>query len=119
MTILEQFRGHEQKDLRLTYPEIQLNNLNLHEDVNGTTNHAANGSNGHSESSDIRVDAIVVGAGQSGICTASYLQASGISYVGLERNKKIGDNWTLRYDCLKVSVFPRCRSRQLTSLFGW
>ena len=96
MTILEQFKGYEQDDLRLKYPELPMNGLNL----NGNAMNM-NG-NEHSEGLETRVDAIVLGAGQSGLCMASYLQASGISYVALERNKKIGDNWALRYDCLKV-----------------
>ncbi len=100
MTILEQFKGHEQEDLRSKYPETQIDELSL----NGYANGMTNGTNGHSESFETKVDAIVIGAGQSGICTASYLQASGISYVLLERNEKVGDNWTMRYDCLKVSL---------------
>lgn len=106
MTILDQFKGHEQEDLRVKYPELSMDGLSLNGKANGKTNGTngkTNGANGHSESSETKVDAIVIGAGQSGICTASYLQASGISYVVLERNKKVGDNWALRYDCLKVS----------------
>ena len=99
MTILDQFKGYEQEDLRIKYPELRISESDL---TGNATKGMANGINGHSKSLETEVDAIVLGAGQSGICMASYLQASGISYVALERNKKVGDNWSLRYDCLKV-----------------
>jgi len=41
---------------------------------------------------------VIVGAGQAGLSLAGRLQALGISYVLIERNKRIGDNWTSRYD---------------------
>ena len=92
MTILEQFKGYEQEDLRLKFPEQPTGAL-----TNGVS-HAPD------TETETKVDAIVLGAGQSGLCVASYLQASGVSYLALERNKQIGDNWALRYDCLKVGT---------------
>ena len=94
MTILEQFKGHEQEDLRVKYPER----------LNDDSRHTANGLDENARGLDrkVEVEAIVLGAGQSGICTASYLQAIGISYLALERNPNVGDNWVFRYDHLKV-----------------
>lgn len=43
----------------------------------------------------------IVGAGQAGLSLAGRLQALGISYVLIERNKRIGDNWTSRFDTVR------------------
>ncbi|KKA21554.1 Flavin-containing monooxygenase [Rasamsonia emersonii CBS 393.64] len=47
-------------------------------------------------------DCVVVGAGQAGLSTAGRLQALGVSYVLIERNDQVGDNWLLRYDSVKL-----------------
>ncbi|KAL4875462.1 putative flavin-containing monooxygenase [Aspergillus karnatakaensis] len=51
-------------------------------------------------SSDIdgMTDAVVVGAGQSGLFTLSRFKALGVTAIGLEKNAAVGDNWTNRYD---------------------
>jgi NADPH-dependent 2,4-dienoyl-CoA reductase/sulfur reductase-like enzyme len=41
-------------------------------------------------------DCVVVGAGMAGLCVAGYLKALGINAVNLERNVRIGQNWTDR-----------------------
>ncbi|KIM92618.1 hypothetical protein OIDMADRAFT_185081 [Oidiodendron maius Zn] len=47
-------------------------------------------------------DCVVVGAGMAGLCTAGRLETLGMSYVVLERNKHIGDNWTQRYESVRL-----------------
>ncbi|KAL1970059.1 hypothetical protein VTN77DRAFT_6464 [Rasamsonia byssochlamydoides] len=47
-------------------------------------------------------DCVVVGAGQAGLSTAGRLQALGLSYILIERNDEVGDNWLLRYDSVKL-----------------
>ncbi|KAH8798538.1 putative flavin-containing monooxygenase [Xylogone sp. PMI_703] len=47
-------------------------------------------------------DCVIVGAGQAGLCTAAYCLALGLSYVVLEKNKRIGDNWRLRYQSARL-----------------
>ncbi|KAF2405184.1 FAD/NAD(P)-binding domain-containing protein [Trichodelitschia bisporula] len=54
----------------------------------------SNGSNVH--------DCVVVGAGMSGLCVAGYLKALGVSAVVLEKNAYIGQNWTDRYDSVRI-----------------
>ena len=49
-------------------------------------------------------DCVVVGGGQAGLSVAGRLQALGISYVVLEKNKAVGDSWKMRYDS------ARCQS---------
>jgi len=41
---------------------------------------------------------VVVGGGQAGLSTAGRLKALGVSYVVLEQNDRIGDNWMKRYE---------------------
>jgi len=40
---------------------------------------------------------LIVGAGQAGLSTAARLKALGIKSLIIDREKKIGDNWRLRY----------------------
>lgn len=61
--------------------------------------HSTNGFRKPAEPS--RVDCVVVGAGMSGLSVAGRLQALGVSYVVLEKNEQVGDNWTNRYDSAK------------------
>lgn len=46
-------------------------------------------------------DCVIVGGGQSGLSTAGRLQAFGASYVVLEQNAHVGDNWANRYRSAK------------------
>ncbi|KAL2012451.1 hypothetical protein VTN00DRAFT_5169 [Thermoascus crustaceus] len=47
-------------------------------------------------------DCVVVGAGLAGLCTAGRLKALSVSYLVIERNSQVGDNWALRYDSAKL-----------------
>ncbi|RAH49265.1 flavin-containing monooxygenase [Aspergillus brunneoviolaceus CBS 621.78] len=50
----------------------------------------------------VDVDCVVVGAGHSGLGTAGRLKALGVSCVVVERNARVGDNWRVRYDSLRL-----------------
>jgi hypothetical protein len=52
-------------------------------------------------------ECLIVGGGQSGLSTAGRLKALGVSYLVVEKNANVGDNWKLRYDLTKC-MFPRC-----------
>jgi NAD(P)-binding Rossmann-like domain len=43
-------------------------------------------------------DCVIVGAGLAGLSVAGRLKALGVSYVVLEKNHEVGDNWRMRYD---------------------
>lgn len=47
-----------------------------------------------------RHEAVIIGAGQSGLAAAYYLAKRGIDFVVLEANDRVGDNWRSRYDSL-------------------
>ncbi|KAJ5620688.1 hypothetical protein N7510_004672 [Penicillium lagena] len=47
-------------------------------------------------------DCVIVGAGMAGLSVAGRLKALGVSYVILEQNDDIGDNWINRYDSAKL-----------------
>ncbi|KAK6373275.1 hypothetical protein LTS17_008294 [Exophiala oligosperma] len=71
-------------------------------------------------------DCVVVGGGQAGLSVAGRLQSQGISYVVLEKNAHVGDNWKLRYQSTKLHTtresshlpfdrtFPACYPEFLT-----
>lgn len=39
-----------------------------------------------------------------GLLLAGRLKAFGIDYLVIDKNKNVGDNWSLRYDCLRFHV---------------
>ncbi|EXJ55143.1 hypothetical protein A1O7_08068 [Cladophialophora yegresii CBS 114405] len=103
-TVLEQLEGCEDVDV-LQPVERGLNGVNGHHDGQVNGNHAlANGANGDTAatSSAPHFDCVVVGAGQAGLGTAGRLQALGLSYVVLDKNAQVGDNWMTRYDSARL-----------------
>ncbi|KAJ9662197.1 hypothetical protein H2198_001548 [Neophaeococcomyces mojaviensis] len=80
VTILECFVGQKNPDELVT--------------VNSPASHSAL----HTEQEYF---VVIVGAGQAGLSLAGRLQALDISYVLIERNKRVGDNWTSRYDSIR------------------
>ncbi|GFF57833.1 indole-3-pyruvate monooxygenase YUCCA6 [Aspergillus udagawae] len=56
--------------------------------------------------SSLRYGCVVVGAGQAGLAVAGRLKALGISYLAIDRNSRIGDNWLNRYNSVKLHT-PR------------
>lgn len=47
-----------------------------------------------------RHEAVVIGAGQSGLAASYHLMRHGLEHVVLEAQSRIGDNWRTRYDSL-------------------
>lgn len=58
----------------------------------------------HQQTPQQHYDCVIVGGGQSGLCTAGRLQALGVSYICIDSNSEVGDSWRLRYDSSK-SIF--------------
>ena len=84
-TILEQLKGQENADVL----EVRSK----------TTQSSANGS---VESKHF--ECAVVGGGPSGLSMSGRLQALGISYIMLDKNKEVGDCWKGRYSSAKCSL---------------
>jgi putative flavoprotein involved in K+ transport len=49
-----------------------------------------------------RYDTIVIGAGQAGLVTGYHLQRASRSFLILDGNARVGDNWRERYDSLRL-----------------
>lgn len=95
-TVLEQLEGCDDVDVLLP-AHTATNGANGNHLTNG--NHVAtNGVNG----TPAHFDCVVVGAGQAGLGTAGRLQALGLSYVVLDKNAQVGDNWMTRYDSARL-----------------
>jgi putative flavoprotein involved in K+ transport len=45
---------------------------------------------------------IVIGAGQAGLAIGYFLKQSGVSFIIVDANKRIGDSWRNRWDTLKL-----------------
>ncbi|KAF4886350.1 putative indole-3-pyruvate monooxygenase YUCCA3 [Colletotrichum fructicola] len=54
---------------------------------------------------DFRTDVLVIGGGNAGVILAGRLKALNVDYVVVDRNKQVGDNWRLRYDCMRFHTF--------------
>jgi putative flavoprotein involved in K+ transport len=48
------------------------------------------------------IDILIIGAGQAGLAVAYYLRSSGLSYLLVDGNERIGDSWRQRYDSLSL-----------------
>jgi len=49
-----------------------------------------------------KFNVIVIGAGQAGLSTGYYLSKTGLSFLILDANKRIGDSWRSRWDSLHL-----------------
>lgn len=49
-----------------------------------------------------RLDVIVIGAGQAGLAVGYYLKRSGLRFVILDGNARVGDSWRQRWDSLRL-----------------
>ncbi|MGH2382338.1 MAG: flavin-containing monooxygenase [Candidatus Limnocylindria bacterium] len=49
-----------------------------------------------------RYEAVIIGAGQAGLAAGYHLKRSGMNFVVLDGNSRIGDNWRTRYDSLRL-----------------
>ncbi|KEF53375.1 uncharacterized protein A1O9_10350 [Exophiala aquamarina CBS 119918] len=70
------------------------------------------------KNSDTDFDCIIVGAGFAGLCLAGRLKAMGISYLIIEKNENIGDNWTSRYDSARFHTSKYYSDMPLGNIFG-
>ncbi|KAG8676498.1 hypothetical protein FPOAC2_02628 [Fusarium poae] len=52
----------------------------------------------------IETDVFIIGGGNSAAALSACLKAFGVESVMAERNANVGDNWALRYDCMKFHV---------------
>jgi putative flavoprotein involved in K+ transport len=49
-----------------------------------------------------RYDTVVIGAGQAGLSAGYHVKRAGRSFVILDANERVGDNWRQRYDSLRL-----------------
>ncbi|KAK3897232.1 putative indole-3-pyruvate monooxygenase YUCCA4 [Staphylotrichum tortipilum] len=49
-------------------------------------------------------DVLIMGGGNAGITLSARLKALGVDSLMLERNDNVGDNWALRYECMRFHV---------------
>ncbi|RSL52688.1 hypothetical protein CEP54_010767 [Fusarium duplospermum] len=53
---------------------------------------------------DINTDVFIIGGGNAAVALASRLKTLGVDSVMAERNPRVGDNWALRYECMKFHI---------------
>ncbi|KAF3764155.1 hypothetical protein M406DRAFT_71282 [Cryphonectria parasitica EP155] len=52
----------------------------------------------------IETDVFILGGGNGGLILAARLKALGVDTVVVDKNPQPGDNWALRYDCLRFHI---------------
>lgn len=52
----------------------------------------------------IETDVFIIGGGNAAASLAARLKALGVDSVCADRNPRVGDNWALRYDCMKFHL---------------
>ncbi|KAF4341574.1 K+ transport flavoprotein [Fusarium beomiforme] len=52
----------------------------------------------------IETDVFIIGGGNAASALTARLKALGVDSIMAERNARVGDNWALRYDCMKFHV---------------
>ncbi|RSL47015.1 hypothetical protein CEP51_015836 [Fusarium floridanum] len=53
---------------------------------------------------DINTDVFIIGGGNAAVALAGRLKTLGVDSVMAERNPRVGDNWALRYECMKFHI---------------
>ncbi|RSL62706.1 hypothetical protein CEP53_004686 [Fusarium sp. AF-6] len=53
---------------------------------------------------DINTDVFIIGGGNAAVALAGRLKTLGVDSVMAERNARVGDNWALRYECMKFHI---------------
>lgn len=53
------------------------------------------------DQASLTTDVVIIGGGNAAVTLAARLKALGVESIMVERNAKPGDNWKLRYDCMK------------------
>ncbi|KAF2464232.1 FAD/NAD(P)-binding domain-containing protein [Lindgomyces ingoldianus] len=91
-TILEQLDGENDVD-KLRACEQPFNRTMSTLNANCTANGEDNPSS---------FDVVIVGGGQAGLSVAGRMKALDISYVVMEKNQEVGDNWKLRYGSARL-----------------
>jgi hypothetical protein len=102
-TILEEIEGFGNPDVLEISASVcnKTPTLSIDNHANGGTETNGLVPNGYI-SEETRFDCIIVGGGMAGLSLAGRLKALGVSAVILERNAHIGQNWTLRYESVKL-----------------
>lgn len=54
--------------------------------------------------SSLETDVFILGGGNASVALAARLKALGVDSIIAERNARVGDNWALRYDCMKFHI---------------
>ncbi|RAK95363.1 monooxygenase [Aspergillus ibericus CBS 121593] len=55
-------------------------------------------------STDFDTDVFIIGAGNAAVALSARLKALGVETVMADRNARPGDNWALRYDCMRFHI---------------
>lgn len=63
-------------------------------------------------------DAVVVGAGTAGLGVAARLRALGVKTLIIEKNSRVGQNWTDRYESLHLHTPKEYSQLPLASIWG-
>lgn len=79
----------------------KLENLDIHPEDEALLLSPPRQLDGHAT---LETDVFIVGAGNAAVALAARLKALGVGSIMVDRNACVGDNWALRYDCMKFHL---------------
>ncbi|KAH6983533.1 monooxygenase [Ilyonectria sp. MPI-CAGE-AT-0026] len=93
--------GNEVLEWKIWILSTKLDNLDLHAEDEGLLKSPAKALEGLKT---IETDVFIIGGGNAAVALAARLKTLGVESVMAERNPKVGDNWALRYDCMRFHI---------------
>ncbi|KAM0300580.1 hypothetical protein ACHAPM_006896 [Fusarium culmorum] len=91
----------EEIEWKIWILSTNLENLDIHPEDTSLLQNPGPGLGGIEK---IETDVFIIGGGNSAASLSARLKAFGVESVMAERNANVGDNWALRYDCMKFHV---------------
>lgn len=99
MPCISNMNGHNSTSWKIWVLSTWLENLNIHPEDESLLRSPATFS-----PETTHTDVFIVGGGNSGVAVAARLKALGVDSIIAERNAHAGDNWALRYRCMKFHL---------------
>ncbi|KAH7015831.1 hypothetical protein EDB80DRAFT_761691 [Ilyonectria destructans] len=93
--------GNEVLQWKIWILSTRLDNLDLHAEDEGLLKFPVKELEGLKT---IETDVFILGGGNAAVALAARLKTLGVESVMAERNPNVGDNWALRYDCMRFHI---------------
>ncbi|GAB7357353.1 hypothetical protein MBLNU459_g8301t1 [Dothideomycetes sp. NU459] len=97
----KQTGNHEPVAWKIWILSTRLENLDIHPEDESLLNSPGRQSD---DLPTLETDVFIVGGGNAAVALAARLKAMSVDSIMVDRNAHVGDNWALRYDCMKFHL---------------